>query len=88
MARIFIKSHTAGSRGALSLARAIGAKVIKHVNSNYKPRASDIVGLIERVEICCCSSSTVSARSRSASRAWSSRWRARTATSPFEPAAS
>jgi len=43
MARIFIKSHTAGSRGALSLARAIGAKVIKHINSNYKPRASDIV---------------------------------------------
>lgn len=43
MTRIFIKSHTAGSRGALSLARAIGAKVIKHVNSNYKPRASDIV---------------------------------------------
>ena len=43
MPRIFIKSHTAGSRGALSLARAIGAKVIKHVNSNYKPRASDIV---------------------------------------------
>lgn len=43
MARIFIKSHTAGSRGALSLARAIGAKVIKHVNSNYKPRASDII---------------------------------------------
>lgn len=43
MPRIFIKSHTAGSRGALSLARAIGAKVIKHANSNYKPRASDIV---------------------------------------------
>lgn len=43
MPRIFIKSHTAGSRGALSLARAIGAKVIKHVNSNYKPRASDTV---------------------------------------------
>lgn len=43
MPRIFIKSHTAGSRGALSLARAIGAKVIKHVNSSYKPRASDIV---------------------------------------------
>lgn len=43
MPRIFIKSHTAGSRGALSLARAIGAKVIKHVNSNYKPREGDVV---------------------------------------------
>lgn len=43
MTRIFIKSHTAGSRGALSLARAIGAKVIKHVNSNYKPREGDVV---------------------------------------------